>query len=106
MTNEEYRRLTLYLLLHVGVVAACRQVPFVALNYRSEVMDFCQSIGWERFCVSTENLDPDQILDFIEVLADTRDEYSSQLQQGTMRVRERLLAAVQRTVSALVGNLR
>jgi polysaccharide pyruvyl transferase WcaK-like protein len=28
--------------LHVGVVAACRSVPFVALNYRSKVLDFCQ----------------------------------------------------------------
>ena len=27
--------------LHVGVVAACRGVPFVTLNYRSKVLDFC-----------------------------------------------------------------
>lgn len=92
--------------LHVGVVAACRGVPFVALNYRSKVMDFCRSIGWEKFCVSTENLEPDPILELIDMLAQVREGHADWLLQGVSRVRERLLAAVPRTVSALAGGLR
>jgi polysaccharide pyruvyl transferase WcaK-like protein len=87
--------------LHVGVVAACKGVPFVALNYRSKVMDFCRSVGWERFCLSTENLEPDEILESIAALAQARDDYSDRLVQGVFRARKRLVRAVPSTVSAL-----
>lgn len=92
--------------LHVGVVAACRYVPFVALNYRSKVMDFCRSIGWEKFCVSTEKLDPDQILELITTLTQARNHYSEQLREGVSNTRKRLVKAVPYTVSALIGSLR
>lgn len=91
--------------LHVGIVAACRGTPFVALNYRSKVMDFCRSIGWENYCVSTENLEPDRIVQLITMLGQARDEQADRLQQGVSRARERLLDAVPRTISALVGGL-
>lgn len=87
--------------LHVGVVAACRGVPFVALNYRSKVLDFCQSIGWEKFCVNTEHLESGHILDLITTLAQTRIEYCKQLSQNVTCTRERLLKAATRAGSAL-----
>jgi polysaccharide pyruvyl transferase WcaK-like protein len=92
--------------LHVGVVAACRYVPFVALNYRSKVIDFCRSIGWEKFCVSTEKLDPDQILELITTLTQAQNHYSEQLREGVSNTRKRLVKAVPYTVSALIGSLR
>jgi polysaccharide pyruvyl transferase WcaK-like protein len=92
--------------LHVGVVAACRAVPFVALNYRSKVLDFCRSVGWERFCVSTDNPDPDEILELIASLAGARDAHSAKLAQGVSATRARLLGALRRAVSALLGGTR
>jgi len=92
--------------LHVGVVAACRAVPFVALGYRSKVFDFCRSVGWERFCVSTERLDPDRVLELIATLANARDAYATRLRRGVAAVRARLLAAVPRAVAALAGETR
>lgn len=89
--------------LHVGVVAACRAVPFVALGYRSKVFDFCRSIGWEEFCVSTERLDPGRLRDLIATLAAARDAHAERLAGGVAAVRARLLDAVPRAVSALVG---
>jgi polysaccharide pyruvyl transferase WcaK-like protein len=87
--------------LHVGVVAACKGVPFVALNYRSKVMDFCRSIGWERFCISTEDLEPEEILDPIAALARARDDHSDRLLKGVFGARERLFEAVPNMVAAL-----
>ena len=88
--------------LHVGVVAACKGIPFVVLNYRSKVMDFCRSINWEKFCVNTENLESGHILELIATLARVPDEYSKRLQQNVNRVKKRLLGAVPRIISALV----
>lgn len=90
--------------LHVGVVAACRAVPFVALNYRSKVLDFCRSIGWEEFCVSTEGLVPGRVLELVARLAAARDAHAERLAGGVAAVRARLLDAVPRAVSALVGD--
>lgn len=90
--------------LHVGVVAACRYVPFVALNYRSKVMDFCRSIGWEKFCMSTENLDLDQIMELITTLTQDRNQYSKQLRESVSNARKRLVKAVPYTVSELIGS--
>jgi polysaccharide pyruvyl transferase WcaK-like protein len=87
--------------LHVGVVAACRGVPFVALCYRSKVLDFCRSINWTKFCLSTEKLNPDLIVEQIGTLTAARNEYSDCLRQRVWSVRRRLLEAVPRTVSAL-----
>ena len=87
--------------LHVGVVAACRSVPFVALNYRSKVLDFCQSIGWEKFCVNTDYLESGHILELIATLAKARSEYSKKLSQNVTCTRLRLLEAIPRAASAL-----
>ena len=88
------------------MVSACRGIPFVALNYRSKVMDFCQSISWEEFCLNTDNLKSNQILESIMTLAKARKEYSKCLQLRVYEVRERLLKAVPSTVTALVQDLR
>jgi polysaccharide pyruvyl transferase WcaK-like protein len=87
--------------LHVGVVAACRGVPFVALNYRSKVLDFCRSINWDKFCLSTEHLDPDQVLESIATIAHRPHDYSARLRQDVLGVRERLLESVPCVVAAL-----
>jgi len=87
--------------LHVAVVAACRAVPFVALNYRSKVLDFCRSIEWDEFCVSTERLDPERILALLTALAGSRHAHSVRLARAVATVRARLLAAVPRALSAL-----
>jgi polysaccharide pyruvyl transferase WcaK-like protein len=89
--------------LHVSVAAACRAVPFIALNYRSKVRDFCRSIDWEQFCVDTNNLDRDALLDLAAVLAEARYPFAVKLQQSVSKLRERLLQAVPRTVAALAG---
>ncbi len=89
--------------LHVGVVAACRGVPFVALNYRSKVLDFCRSIHWDKFCLSTENLDSDQVMESVATLAQRQTDYSTRLRQDALRVQERLLEAVPHAVAALKG---
>lgn len=89
--------------LHVGVVAACRAVPFVALGYRSKVLDFCRSIGWDEFCLSTEALDPEQVLALIATLADARDAHAERLARAAAAVRSRLLDSVPSAVSALTG---
>jgi polysaccharide pyruvyl transferase WcaK-like protein len=87
--------------LHVGVVAACRGVPFVALKYRSKVLDFCRSIGWEDFCVGIEDLTPDRLSALVNSLIETRDQNSMRLQKSISETRARLLAAVPRTEAAL-----
>ena len=92
--------------LHVGVVAACRAVPFIALNYGDKVLDFCRSVDWEAFCVSTQSLRPDQIWDCVDLLSQRRAEYSSSLAQSVDTLRERLLSVVPRVVRALAGNNR
>ncbi len=89
--------------LHVGVVAACRAVPFVALGYRSKVLDFCRSVGWDEFCVSTEGLDQERVLDLIDRLAVARDAHAQRLASGVAVVKARLLDAVPRALSALGG---
>jgi polysaccharide pyruvyl transferase WcaK-like protein len=87
--------------LHVGVVAACRGVPFVALNYRSKVLDFCRSINWDKFCLSTENLDPEQVLENIATLTHRPYDYSARLRQDALKVRRRLFESMPRVVAAL-----
>lgn len=87
--------------LHVGVVAACRHVPFVALNYRSKVLDFCRSIGWADLCLEIEALDPERIVDSVESLSRERAAQVSRLRLNVERARRRLLAAAPRAVEAL-----
>jgi len=87
--------------LHVGVVAACRGVPFVALNYRSKVLDFCRSIGWEDFCVGLEDLTPDRLRALIVSLAETRNEHSMRLQNCVLATRERMVRSARRAAEAL-----
>jgi polysaccharide pyruvyl transferase WcaK-like protein len=87
--------------LHVGVVAACRNVPFIALNYRSKVLDYCRSIGWENFCVDLHDLKPGVIIDMVNMLTRGRDEYLETLHENVSAIRARLLQAVPRVVSAL-----
>jgi polysaccharide pyruvyl transferase WcaK-like protein len=89
--------------LHVGVVAACRGVPFVALNYRSKVRDFCRSIGWEDFCVGLEDLTPDRLSAIVNSLIQTRDQHSIRLQTNVLETRGRLVAAARRAEAALAG---
>lgn len=90
--------------LHVGVVAACRGIPFIALNYRSKVMDFCQSIGWEDFCVSTENLDIDLLFELIGKIASAKSEYAAKLSYNALNVKKKLLESVQPTLAGLGYN--
>ena len=89
--------------LHVGVVAACRGVPFVALKYRSKVLDFCRSIGWEDFCVGLEDLTPDRLSAHVNSLIGTRDQHSTRLQKSVLETRARLVAAVRPTEAALAA---
>jgi polysaccharide pyruvyl transferase WcaK-like protein len=76
--------------LHVAVIAACRGVPFVALNYRSKVLDFCESLGWEHWCPSTENLGAATLVDRIEELARERTHFANQLASSVREARLRL----------------
>ncbi len=92
--------------LHVAVAAACEGVPFVALCYRSKVLDFCRTIGWDEFCLSTEHLQPDHILELIAVLARARDKYSDRLQERVVKTRQRLLESVPLVIFALAGRPR
>jgi polysaccharide pyruvyl transferase WcaK-like protein len=87
--------------LHVAVLAACKGVPFIAINYRSKVRDFCRSIGWEQFCVDTEHLEPDKILSLIDTLVQCREKHCHELRQKVSGARERLLKAVPHVISAL-----
>jgi len=87
--------------LHVGVVAACRNVPFIALNYRSKVLDYCRSIGWENFCVDLHDLKPGVIIDMVNRLTRGREESLKTLHENVSAIRARLLQAVPRVVSAL-----
>jgi polysaccharide pyruvyl transferase WcaK-like protein len=88
--------------LHAGVVAACRNVPFLALNYRSKVLDFCRSVHWEEFCLSTDGLDPYDIVERLSVLQTARELYVERLQQSVAAVRERLLSGAARLLSAVL----
>jgi polysaccharide pyruvyl transferase WcaK-like protein len=87
--------------LHVGVVAACRGIPFVALNYRSKVLDFCMSINWEKFCLSTENLQEEEVMSLMNELFRSNDTYGRVLISDVLKIRERLLNSIPRVVSAL-----
>ncbi|MEO7685204.1 MAG: polysaccharide pyruvyl transferase family protein [Gemmatimonadaceae bacterium] len=86
---------------HAGVVAACRAVPFVALNYRSKGMDFCLSIGWEEFCIETSRLTPEAIIHSIAKLGATQDDYALHLLDGVEQCKKRLMDAIPRSVAAL-----
>jgi polysaccharide pyruvyl transferase WcaK-like protein len=88
--------------LHIGVVAACRAVPFVALNYRSKVLDFCRSINWQRFCVTTANLERDCLLDLVGILAQESTTFSNRLSRAAGRVRDRLLQFAPRVEQTLL----
>ena len=90
--------------LHIGVTAACQGIPFVPLNYRSKVMDFCRSIDWEEFCVTTKNPDPDQILEKINSLVRVRKYYSNRLHQSVLSMRDLLLEAVPLVVDLMNEN--
>ncbi len=87
--------------LHVGVVAACRNVPFIALNYRDKVLDFCRSINWEQFSVSTEGLNPSQVCERVDLIASKRAAYVSELNDSVRAVRARLVGALPRATAAL-----
>lgn len=88
--------------LHAGVVAACRNVPFLALNYRSKVLDFCRSIQWEQFCLSTDGLDPDDIVERLSALQAAPELHAERLHQSVVAVRERLLAGAARLLFAVL----
>ena len=87
--------------LHVGVIAACHGVPFVALNYRSKVLDFCSSIGWEAFCLETDRLEAEQIMEKIAILAGDREQCADRLHRAVSQVKRQLIEAIPRAVSAL-----
>ncbi len=77
--------------LHVAIVAACRGVPFIALNYRSKILDFCRSVNWEKFSVNTENVDIDQVFELIEILSKDTEDYSRKLINNVMQTKKKLI---------------
>jgi len=89
--------------LHMGIVAACRAVPFIALNYRSKVLDFCRSIKWEKFCISTENLRSEPILEFMSEFKKSQKEYSQLLNSNVLEIKNRLQEPIPKVISALGG---
>ena len=59
--------------LHACVLAACANVPFVALEYRPKCRDFCESLDWGH-CVRTDALDPAELCGRAIGLMDTLEE--------------------------------
>ena len=87
--------------LHIGVVAACRGVPFVALSYRSKVSDFCRSLSWDRYWLQTDRLNPEDIVERLKDLATDVSRSSLRLQKSAQSVKGRLERAVPRVLKAL-----
>ena len=59
--------------LHVGILAAAANVPFVSLEYQPKCRDFAATIGWEEFLVRTDQLQHDRLIERVSALIDQRD---------------------------------
>ena len=67
------------------------------------MLDFCRSIDWEPFSVSTEGLNPSQVCERVDLLASKRTAYVDELNRSVRAVRDRLTAAVPRAAALLKG---
>jgi polysaccharide pyruvyl transferase WcaK-like protein len=87
--------------LHVAVIAACRCVPFVALNYRSKVLDFCRTVDWDQFCLSSDGITDEVMVAAVENLAQASEDHVSRLRDSVASAKQRLLSAVPELLAAL-----
>ena len=54
--------------LHAAVLASAANVPCVLLEYQPKCLDFAASIGWERFTLRTDALNPAKLINLAAVL--------------------------------------
>lgn len=55
--------------LHVGILAAAANIPFVSIEYQPKCRDFAASIGWEDFVVKVEDLPSGALIDRVLALS-------------------------------------
>jgi hypothetical protein len=52
--------------LHAGILAAAYNTPFVLLEYQPKCRDFMASAGWERYCITPGEMNPELLLHHVE----------------------------------------
>lgn len=67
--------------LHSVVLALCANTPSLMLAYRPKCLDFMLSMDLDRFCVRTDRLSLDGIVDLIEELAQHIESYQLRISQ-------------------------
>ncbi len=65
--------------LHAGILAAAANVPFVSLEYQPKCRDFASSIGWKEFCIRTDALFPDKLIEAVSALIPQLETKSAEL---------------------------
>jgi len=60
--------------LHATILALCSHVPSIMLEYRPKCRDFMASVGLERYCIRTDELESQNLASLVEVASDQRPE--------------------------------
>lgn len=77
--------------LHVGILAAAANIPFVSIEYQPKCRDFAASIGWEEYLVQVDRLPSGMLIDRTSALMGQLDSKRAELCQamcGLMRTFE------------------
>lgn len=77
--------------LHVGILAATNNVPFIAIEYATKVRDFCRSIGWERFCLRPSDKLAKHISDAVDEMVANLTGHAQELDRRSAKLRSEFL---------------
>lgn len=87
--------------LHSVVTAICAGVPSVMIEYRPKCRDFMASIRSEEYTIRSDHLDPDDLVNRLNMLASQRDSVREKICHEVQQLKESLINAAS-TVDGII----
>lgn len=87
--------------LHSTVLALCSHVPSIMLEYRPKCRDFMASVGLERYCLRTDELDDHELVSLVESVSAKRSDFIKKFCQAAEVYIEKMHALADRIKQAV-----
>lgn len=91
--QETVRRMSLFIgiKLHANALAMCTNVPTLMIEYRPKCLEFASTLGVQEFCVRSDSLDVDQMLERVATLRTRGPAVAAQMHEQAQVIRNRIL---------------
>ena len=92
--QDKVRRMQVFvgIKLHACALAMCANVPTLIVEYRPKCREYASTMGVEQFCVRSDGMDAEQMLELVSTLKARGPEISERLHRCAQVIRARIVA--------------